>query len=78
MVDYGKLEAGHLWNLHLKNNLSSIFFFYLLYLEDCALCIMSYKRILSFPDLADVAFFAQVTELGFNTIKEEYMSTTVS
>lgn len=72
------MEAGHIWNLHFRNNLSWILFFYLLCLEDCALYVMRYKRILSFPDVDDVAFFAQITELGFNTIKKEYISTTVS
>lgn len=73
------MEAGHIWNLHFKKNLSWILiFFYLLYLEDCVLYIMSHKRILSFPVLDDVAFFAQIPELGFNAIKMEYMSTSVS
>lgn len=54
------------------------FFLLLLYLEDCVPFIMSHKRILSFPVLDDVASFAQITELGFNAIKMEYMSTSVS
>lgn len=36
------------------------------------------QRILSFPVLDDVAFFAQITELGFNAIKMEYIFTSVS
>lgn len=65
------------WNLYLKNNLLDLVCFYLLYLEDYTLYILSYKRIL-FPVLGDVAFFAQITELGFNAIKMEFMSSSVS
>lgn len=50
----------------LKSNLSLILFFYLLYFEGSGLYIMSYKIILSFIDLDDMAFIAQITELDFN------------
>lgn len=61
-----------------KESLLDFFFLLTLFRRLCSVYYLSYKRILSFPVLDDVAFFAQITELRFNAIKMEYMSTTVN